>query len=164
MVVTHRKEGLQKVGLLLRLTSKEDPFANRPVRRKMISPVDILNKHLVFLDDGRKVWFSHSQIRPRKEIRRLIVFSNKNGEFFVYELFFDDYIQYNTPQIPPAVKKCPGSTPPEWAAVPELVWVHLTGYQELTLKDAAQIHMCTSGDTLDKQIERKRFTSAEFFL
>ena len=75
MVVTHRKEGMQKVGLLLRLTSKEDPFANRPVRRKMMSPVDILNKHLVFLDDGRKVWFSHSQIRPKKEIERLIVLS-----------------------------------------------------------------------------------------
>lgn len=164
MVITQKKERLEKVGLLLRMTSKEDPFANRPVRRKMISPVDILNKHLVFLDNGRKVWFSHSQPRPKKEIERLIVFSNKNGEFFICEVFFDEYIQFNTPQIPPAVKKCPGSTPPEWEDVPELVWVHLTGYKELTLKDAAQIHMITSGDTLDKQIERKRFTSAEFSL
>lgn len=161
------KKPRPKVGLLLRITPKEDTnIAPERVYRKLISPIEIVNRHLDLLDqfpnDG--VWFSHSQARLKEDIKRLIVFTWKNGSYFIAELFFDIYCQESEPFIPVSVSDGTGHTPSEWKDIPEKCWVHITGYKTLSLKDAQQIKMLRSGTTLDQQIKKSGFRAAEFVL
>lgn len=155
----------KNVGLLLRITPKED-FSAPPSRvyRKFISAADVINLHLAILDENPSdgVWLSHSQARLNEDIERLIVFTWKDGQYFVVELFFDDYIQQPEPFIPATISNGTGLTPDQWRDVPEKCWVHITGYKELDLSDVCSIIMLRSGDTMDKQITKNGFRAAEF--
>lgn len=155
----------ERVGLLLRITPKEDLSAP-PTRiyRRLFSAVDVLNLHLDILNEnpGDGVWFSHSQVRLNEEIDRLIVFNWKAGRYFAVELFFDRYAQEMDPFIPTTVSNGTGRTPEPWRNIPEKCWVHVTGYKDLLLSDIASIRMLRSGDTMDIQIKKNGFRSAEF--
>ena len=145
---------IKKRGLFLRLTKKK-------VGEEWVTPLDIVNAHLKFVDEGKPVWFSHSQLRSSK-IERLIVFTWKGGEWFAAELFFDQYLTEKTPFIPALVSV--ENTPEIWAGVAEKCWVHVTGYEELSMTDLHQIVSTKSGTPLDKKIQERGFRASEFNL
>lgn len=145
---------IKKRGLFLRLTKKK-------IGDEIFTPLDIINAHLKFVDDGHPVWFSHSQLRS-SEIERLIVFTWKGGEWFAAELFFDQYITKKTPFIPAHVSV--ENTPEIWAGVAEKCWVHVTGYEELNMTDLHQIVSSKSRTPLDRKIQERGFRASEFNL
>ena len=155
----------KSVGLLLRITQKENfEVSQNRTYRKFFSPADVMNLHVSMLDENPSdgVWFSHSQARLNEDIGRLIVFSWKAGQYFVVELFFDRYVQEPEPFVPVIIANGTGRTPNQWRDIPEKCWVHVTGYKVLKLSDIASIRMLRSGDTMDEQIKKNGFRSAEF--